>query len=212
LRLEREQVGVLAAAVVATAATWLAEPHLAHWFARYFGPAPPVLCVAALGAIAVVIAPVLEKRGWWGTFCIQAVFVAPLLAAVFAGFIITIDHTLGFQRELNAPLPWALLYYPAMGFAAQVALHLAPLTVIVCAAPTIARTRPWMVMGIASAPEAALQAFGSEHGLTGFVALQLLAFGIAELYLLRRFGFGAMYGFRLTYYLVWHILWGSIRT
>ncbi len=44
-----------------------------------------------------------------------------------------------------------------------------------------------------------------------FSGLQLLAFGLVQLYVFRRFGFVSMYAFRLAYYSLWHIAWGAIR-
>jgi hypothetical protein len=134
-----------------------------------------------------------------------------LLVLCFAAFIVAADLLLGFPSTINAPLPWALLYYPAMGFAAQVALHLLPLAAIVWTVPDFARRRPWTVMALSSAPEAVLQAASSDGALSGIVALHLMGFGIAEIYLLRRFGFVVMYTFRLGYYLLWHILWSWMR-
>jgi len=203
--------GVAAVAVFATSAAWLAGPHLPQWFARYFGSIPPALCIAALGVIALVMAPKLRRHGFWGAPRARAVPVAALLVVGFAAVIVALDRLAGLPSGINAPLPWALLYYPAMGFAAQIALHLLPLVVIVWAAPGYVQRRPRIVMAISAAPEATLQALSSEGAVASLIALHLLAFGVAEIYLLRRFGFVAMYAFRLGYYLVWHILWGAVR-
>ena len=37
-----------------------------------------------------------------------------------------------------------------------------------------------------------------------FINLTLLS-------IFRRYGFFAMYGFRVAYYMIWHIIWGYIR-
>jgi hypothetical protein len=39
----------------------------------------------------------------------------------------------------------------------------------------------------------------------------LLAFGLVQLYVFRRFGFASMYSLRLAYYSLWHIAWGTTR-
>ncbi len=204
-------LGVAVAASFAIGATLLAEPHLREWFARYFGPIWPPLCIAGLGVIALFGAPLLKRHGWWGAPQFRAVLVGSLIVVGFVALITAMDLLFGFPPDLNAPLPWSLLYYPAMGFAAQVALHLAPLIAILWLAPGFARARPWTTMAAASAPEAALQVWGGDSAMAVLVAVHLLGFGIAELYLLRRFGFLAMYAFRLTYYLWWHILWAAWR-
>lgn len=203
--------GVTAVTLIATAFAWIAGFHLQPWFARYFGLLPPALCVAVLGGIALLIAPMLRHYDFWGSPRAAAVRVVALFILGFAAVIFCADLLIGFPAGINAPLPWALLYYPAMGFAAQVALHLLPLAAILWMAPNFARRRPWMAAGISSFPEAILQATSSEGIASGFVALHLIGFGMAEIYLLRRYGFLVMYGFRLGYYLLWHIAWGTLR-
>jgi len=202
---------VATATLIAATAAWLAAPHLQPWFARYFGLIPPALAVVVLGSAALLLAPWLRQRGYWGTPHVASLAVAALLVLCFAAFIIVADRLIGFPSDINAPLPWSLLYYPAMGFAAQVALHLLPLAAIVWTLPDIAQKRPWTVMALSSCPEAAFQAASNHGAASGLVALQLVGFGIAEVYLLRRFGFGVMFAFRLGYYLVWHILWSQLR-
>ncbi len=204
-------LAVAAIAVFASCAAWLAGAHLQQWFARYFGSMPPAICVAALGVVAILVVPHLKRHGFWGAPRVDAVLVAPSLVVGFAAFIIAVDSLAGLSSDLNAPLPWALLYYPAMGFAAQVALHLAPLVAILWSAPAFSQRRPWAVMTIAAAPEAALQALNAEGATASLVALHVLAFGVVEIYLLRQFGFAVMYAFRLGYYLLWHILWAVVR-
>ena len=44
-----------------------------------------------------------------------------------------------------------------------------------------------------------------------FSGLQLLAFGLVQLYVFRRFGFIPMFVFRLAYYARWHVGWGALR-
>jgi len=208
----RFAVGVALVACVATAAASLAEPHLQGWFARYLGPVSAPLCVAALGVIAVLIAPSLRRRRFWGAPRLQALFATAAFISVFGGVIIAIDHLAVGPTGMNAPLPWALLYYPAMGFVAQIALHLVPLSAIVWAFPAFSRQRPWAVMALSALPEAILQGLSAEGGAAALVALQLIGFGVTEAYLLRRFGFITMYAFRLGYYLIWHIVWAAVRS
>ncbi len=203
----RAEQGVVAVAILAVGAAAFAGPHLAPWFARFFGPAEPALCIAALGIVALVLAPLLKRRGWWGAPLPETLRIVPMLVAGFALIVVIVDQLAGFPPGMNAPLPWSLAFYPAMGFAAQVGLHLLPLAAIVSWAPDFARSRPWMTMMAASVPEAALQVMGAEGDLSAFVAAHLLLFGMAELFLLRRYGFVVMYSLRLGYYLCWHILW-----
>lgn len=193
------------------AAAGAASPHMSGWFARFFGPAPPVLCIGGLSLLALFVAPSLKRLGWWGVPRFEALPVGLLLLGGFTVSVTVADRLIGFPRDTNAPLPWSLLYYPAMGFAAQIGLHLIPLAAIVMSASRFAVTRPWMTAAAASVPEAALQAIVGEGPAAPFVIMHLMFFGMAELYLLRRFGIVAMYLFRLGYYLWWHILWPAWR-
>lgn len=195
-------------ALFAVLGAWISQPHLNDSFASFFGPVPPALSVAALGSAALFIAPRLKRAGWWGSNPrIEALLFVPLLVAVFAASITIAAWLFRFPAEHHAPLPWSLLYYPTMGFAAQVGLHLIPLAALVWLAPRFAEARPVTTIALVSLPEAALQAVSETGIASAFVATHLLAFGAAELWLLHRSGFAVMYAFRMGYYLYWHILW-----
>ena len=47
--------------------------------------------------------------------------------------------------------------------------------------------------------------------MTAFVTVHVLAINAVGLWLFRRYDFVTMFGFRLMYYLVWHVLWGALR-
>ncbi len=204
-------ITLVTVAVFATFAAWLSAPQLQSWFARFFGALPAALCFAALGGIALPIAPQLKRAGFWGVPRTEAVVVVAMCVLGFGALIVAVDRLIGLPAGINAPLPWALLYYAAMGFAAQVALHLLPLAAILQTAPSLAQRRPWAVMAMSATPEAALQGLSVEGAMTGIIGLHLMGFGVAEIYLLRRFGFLAMYAFRMGYYLLWHVAWGAVR-
>jgi len=47
--------------------------------------------------------------------------------------------------------------------------------------------------------------------LQAFVAAHVFAINLIQLYVFRRFGFMAIYGFRFVYYACWHVIWGYLR-
>ncbi len=54
--------------------------------------------------------------------------------------------------------------------------------------------------------------FSAEHGLqTVLVFGSVSSFSAFQLWLFKRFGFGAMMVLRLAFYLFWHVIWGTVR-
>ena len=87
------------------------------------------------------------------------------------------------------------------------------LLIAVFARSGIRSDRAFWLMALAIATlEAAFQTVTATTAETAaFSGLQLLAFGLVQLYVFRRFGFIQMYLFRIAYYAVWHIGWGALR-
>ena len=129
------------------------------------------------------------------------------------------DLLLRFPRDINVPPPAALLFYPAMGLLAQLALHIAPLAALLAATKAIFKTWTyqrlvWVSIALAATLEAAMQGVASwpDNPILGaYVTMHLFLFGVVELYMFRRFDFTSMYVFRLSYYAYWHLLWGTVR-
>jgi hypothetical protein len=97
----------------------------------------------------------------------------------------------------------------------EVCLHAVPVALLIAlfAGSGIPSDRTFWLMAI---PVAMLEAgFQSATATTAapavFSGLQLLAFGLVQLYVFRRFGFASMYSLRLAYYSLWHIAWGTTR-
>lgn len=195
-------------------------------FSPYFLDLPPALG-ASIACLAGVIAlyRLQERHG----LCVIRLpqrrqdWLTPIGLAV--PFMITVtlaDLLLGFPADINVGLPTALIFYPAMGFIAELALHVLPFALalevlkrLFAAWPSSRRV--WVSIGFASLPEAAFQLIGSQSlegdlpTLSLFVFVQLFVFGLVELQLFRRFDFIHMYSFRLAYYGYWHILWAYLR-
>jgi hypothetical protein len=47
--------------------------------------------------------------------------------------------------------------------------------------------------------------------VVAYVAAHVFLINFLQLSLFRRYDFLSMYGFRLVYYLLWHIVWGYVR-
>lgn len=191
-------------------------------FARYLGPVPPAIATIIAGVSGYAALASL-RRGGWLLQTPQGTGTAPfarlvLLATGFAVLTIVMDIAAPYPRDINVRLPAGLLFYPAIGFVADIVFHLVPLALLLVVftilglAPRIAFAGA-LVLTAASEP-----AFQVITGMgTGPIwrdlglSVHLFAFGLVQLAILRRHGFTAMLGFRLIYYLHWHILWGAAR-
>lgn len=194
-------------------------------FSAFFGPVPPLL-----GAILVcgcgIAALHLLNRNWGikafdGSLTTRNRLAAMGWAVPFMISVTAADLLLGFPADLNLAPPAALLFYPAMGAIAQIALHLIPffallwVTGVVLPGLSTSR-RTALSIALASVPEALFQIPTSDDDappamLMLFVIVQLFCFGITELLLLRRYDYLTMYSFRLSYYAWWHVVWGYLR-
>ena len=195
-------------------------------FSLYFGELPPPVaatsaCIFGLVALLVVqkhfgFCVVRSRPNWWGWIIAVAAAVPFMVSVTLA------DLFLRFPADINVPLPIAAVFYPTIGFVAQMMLHVTPFVVVLSVLTRLFPAsnnshRVWLSTLFAALPEAVFQIGwsrapgGGLSMLDAFVATHLFGFGLVELVLFRRFDYVSMYLFRLTYYGYWHILWGSIR-
>jgi hypothetical protein len=193
-------------------------------FAPYFGGANPVamtMLVVVLGAVSL---GVLHSRDWFRISNPDrrrgGLRWAVALASLFALSAVTADLLGAFPPDINVPLPRALLFYPLMGLAAEVAFHLIPLTLLLMVGTGFgAKARPklvlWTCLVLVASVEAVFQVALSPEGSAPwahwFVAGHLFAFGLAQMWIFRSYDFLTMYALRLVYYGYWHLAWGWIR-
>ena len=215
---------VATGAVAATAGLSLAGSSA---FERFLGPVPPIAVAATAAGLGAVSLRALARHGWLPSsktpsrrrlrrgLAWAAGTAVPLAAAAIA-----FDTRIPFPRDTNVPWPESVLYYPAIGFVAEVAFHLGPLAALLSALrwrldPDADDWRVWCAAGTVATTEAVFQTIaalsGADQRVAIFVAPHLLAIGFVELVILRRFGFVPMAAFRLVYYALWHVAWGHAR-
>ena len=194
-------------------------------FRLYFGNVPPTIavvfvCVAGLGALYVLQKyssfSVYRRSTFRQGLCTAAALAIPFMIAVTVA-----DVVFRFPIDINVALPSAILFYPAMGFLAQIALHIVPFAILLSLGNILfpASRLSWRLcvsIVLASLPEAAFQVVSSMSSgepalIDAFVAVSLFFFGVVELYLYRRFDYATMYAFRIFYYCYWHLAWGNMR-
>lgn len=186
---------------------------------RFTGPLPPVVAVAGAGAAGLGALVFLEQRGFWRHDTsfppLRAVAVAAAAVVPLSAVAIGVDVLRGFPRDTNLPWPEAWAGYLSIAVVAESTLHLLPLAALVWA--TSARfaddrldRRTWgLVLATATVEPVAQVALGSAQ--QAFVVPHVFVFGVVQLLLLRRFGYTSMLSLRISYYLVWHVLWGRAR-
>ena len=192
----------------ASAIPFLPETAQARFAALGFG-APPLmmLAIAAVAGTAAIWS--LRRAGFFAPVPGSGLRAAFWWATALAPLAVLVDLASPFAAETNVAWPAAWLFYPAIAVVAEAVLHLAPLALVFAATG-----RAWLSILAAALTEPALQtALNAElpGWQRGFVAGQVLVFGLAGLTLFRRHGIAALVALRVVYYLWWHVLWGSAR-
>ena len=180
-------------------------------------PIGPLVAVVGFGFVGWLI---LSRRSWIPGQTDGAVGYRPavLIGLTLPVPVIVVDWLGGFGRGINAPAPDSLLFYPSIAVVAEFVFHVAPLAIAAMLAfffRRAGRALEIFGLGAAVAIEPILQvAWGdavSPAWANAYVGVQVLAFNVVGVYLLRRFGILRVLVYRLSYYLVWHVLWGYVR-
>lgn len=192
-------------------------------FQPYFGPINPVLVIVGVAALGVASLGSLRTR--WGFVIfekkasVQGIAVSATWATLFAMMVIAADLSVGFPEDINAPWPYALLFYPTIAYVVEIVFHTGPLTLVLMILKSRLQTmkaerRMWLGLFFTSLPEPIFQVTfgGNPFSWSGaFLGMHLFAFNLLQLHIFRRCDFVSMYGFRFVYYVHWHIVWGHVR-
>jgi hypothetical protein len=147
---------------------------------------------------------------------------AGLLAVPFGAAMILADTWILFPKDTNLLLPDSLAFYPAIGFLVEVLFHLLPLGLVLLLVHLIGGDASqsglvWWILVLLALLEPAYQIyFLTRSGVYQtlelvFIGTHIALFNLVQLTLFKRYDFLSMYSFRLSYYLLWHILWGQLR-
>ena len=154
-----------------------------------------------------------------GRATLQGIALSAVLATALGVAIVIADLFIRYPEDTNVPVPQALLFYPAVGFVAEIVFHVLPLAVLLLALSPLAgrlgRDRVvWIGVLLVAVLEPTFQVLFAGKALTwgdAYTWIHVFAIAFLQLYVFRRFDFVTMYAFRLVYYAYWHILWGVIR-
>jgi len=173
---------------------------------------PAVLLMAVLGMVAISYlvhrdVPCAETP----SAMLPLVARVAGLGALLAIPPILIDMFLPFPQSMNLPLPDALYFYPAIALVAEVQFHLFPLALLALVLPRT--VSPILLVLPVVLIEPLFQVFFLQ-GFTLQTILVLFNVGLisaCQMWLFLRYGYGAMFGLRIAFYLFWHIIWGALR-
>jgi hypothetical protein len=190
---------------------------------RFIGAIPPLVVALSLPVVAVASLWLLQERAGLRFLAEgragRGIALAALFATLFAVPPIVVDLVWGLASGPAVAVPVALAFYPVMAFVAETAFHLLPLAILVGLAGM--RHRPeattgslWPFLIAAALIEPAHQTWlrlplEGPFLFAGFVAIHVLAFNLAQLWIFVRYGFAAMLAMRVVYYVWWHIAWGG---
>jgi len=191
-------------------------------FERFFGPIHPALAIwiAVLLAIPSMIY-LVQRHGFARSTWERTRRGLPKAAggaAIFGVAVILVDLGLRYPEGINVSFPQSLLFYPAIGFFVDLVFHTAiPALLLLIQRPLTQRLGErravWIAIGVAALVEPILQIFWAESlsWTELYTAVSVFLFGVFQLLIFRTYGFLTMYGTRLTFYLIWHVIWGYFR-
>ena len=190
----------------------------------FFGDIPALLAIPMIALLGFGLMKIILSRGWFSIYKRENLGQLPrlsILTVLFLSGAIFVDVTFPFPIDINLPFPKSALFYPIMGYVVEILFHIVPLTTLmgflVKALKNVDREKIiFACILIVSILEPVYQymltpLIGKPLWLDIFDGGRLFLFSFVELNILKRYDFVSMYSFRLVYYLLWHILWGSIR-
>jgi len=191
-------------------------------FQRFIGEINPLIAFFIVAVLGVGLFTILLYRGWLAIYQKGYLFRYSGLAVLFVIASILVDLKVGFPADINIPFPKSLAFYPAIGFLVEIIFHVLPLTILLVSLTAIFKKISyanilWTCILIVALLEPVFQVMsmvGSNHfpiWALAMIWVNIFIFNLAQLLIFRRYDFISMYSFRLVYYLVWHIVWGSIR-
>ena len=192
-------------------------------FQRFFDSLPPGLIVSLVSLIGLLLSAFLLSTRQFAIYR-QANQMGPVLAISlawpFAAVMILVDRFSPFPSNINIAFPHSLAFYPVMAFVVEILFHLLPIGLLLFLFLGIFETANparvlWIIFLVVALIEPVFQvALGKDqnHSLVlAYLGVHLFMFNYVQLFLFRRYDFISMYSFRISYYVLWHIVWGHFR-
>jgi uncharacterized membrane protein SirB2 len=192
-------------------------------FQRFFGRIHPLVVVSILIISGLILFSFLLSEGQFAIYKggnYKGILAAIGLAVPFAAVMILVDRRAPFPANMNVAYPGSLFFYPAMGYVVEILFHILPFCLLyfilgyLLGESNNSRIIWGSILMVALLEPIFQGVFTSgQHSVwvSAYVGLHLFLINIVQLLLFRRYDFITMYAFRLSYYVLWHILWGHLR-
>lgn len=196
-------------------------------FTSLFGTLNPFLLLAGASLVGFLLLWYLQSKAGIEVQVAKRktpkeLFLTYGLAMLFPIGFILVDCYLVYPKDVHILFPQSLLYYPVVGFIAEVFFHLLPFAFcffLLSHLFTKAKKQTILVIciGVTSLAETIFQMSdpleAGDSPLLLFIieTLLLTATDIYALWNFKKYGFITLYLFRIFYYLTWHIVWGMVR-
>jgi hypothetical protein len=222
-RKRHQYIAFVVLSLAAVGLTAILIPSSNAYFQRFFVRTNPILVVALAAVFGGISLGLLKSHGRFeiirGRVTLRGIIVSAGMATMLAVAIIIADFFIRYPEDINVPVPEALLFYPAMGFVAEIVFHVLPLALLLFVLAPLRKRLGidrliWIGIVIAAAMEPTFQVvLGGEpfSWTSAYTWVHIFAIAFLQLYVFRRYDFLSMYSFRLIYYAYWHIGWGVIR-
>jgi hypothetical protein len=214
---------IIATSLIIVAFTWALYIYHPLSFQRFFGKINPLIITSSLSILGMLILLFfLSKNGFEVFSGLNFKRMGPFysLAIFLASIAIVIDIFFTYPEDTHIIFPYSLLFYPVMGYVVEMLFHLIPLCLLLLLMKSIfKKSSPekllWLCILIISLIEPTFQTAMSPRYfplyINVYMWIHLFVFNFLQLLVFKRFDFIKMYLFRLVYYLLWHIVWGSVR-
>lgn len=198
-------------------------PSSGMYFRRFFGELNALIVIVLASIVGAVALWLLQDKFEFVLFMGKGTILGLKLSAFFASVlaiaIVIADFFIRYPEDTNVPIPQALLFYPSVGFVAEILFHVLPLALLLIflnpLGGWIGKERViWLGILVVAFLEPTFQVLFEGRAFTWgtvYTWIHVFAMAFLQLYVFRRFDFLSMYSFRLVYYAYWHILWGVIR-
>ena len=184
----------------------------------------PLIGLLLISLMGFFIFVFLISKGYFSIYKkghLKGYLYASGLASLFGLIAILVDlSTRIYSADINVLFPKSLLFYPAIGYVAEIIFQILPLTLILIVLNPLSekvgtKKIVWSGILVASLPEPIFQILVGSGPLplwfAGFELARIFSVVLSQLTFFKRYDFVTMYWFRIVYYLFWHILWGYLR-
>ena len=192
-------------------------------FRRFFGRINPLLVVFVVFVLGLILFSYLLYDGQFAVYRtgnFKGLLLALVLPVPFAVVVILVDRLSPFPMNMNIPYPDSLAFYPVMGYVAEIIFHVLPFCLVYFSLGTLlGEANQARIILISILVAALIEPIFQVAFMVGqdpiwkmaYVGLHLFLFSFVQLLLFKRYDFITMYTFRLSYYALWHVLWGHLR-